>query len=380
MAANINDKFTETTNGGRPIPTELQIQKNIGAAQITVGSTGGWAVATAVHFIMYKKDAQGNKIDGSQTDWKGIVLDASTIGSLQLKAGADDIYPIGSVIVAAPTAAWADDVVEGLAVSHSQDGKLKNAAVKEALGADGNLVQTISETVGDGVVSGGIWSSTNLLANMTALVAYFDGLRVTSPAITSKVLTATRDTYVRLAKDGTISYAEVTVGAAEPTLPADTITISKLTTNATVVTANTSLNRGVVKAENIDFTTFQPTAFGAGTTSNKDTNTVVANIPNYNFIAGRKYLIFATMTMTVSLGGGAIWEAQVRVNSVNLRGYRISSRNGESGIQTGMTIMLLYTAPSTQTTSVDLFVTRLLNDNQLNVGAPTITVIPQAAA
>lgn len=254
MPASINDKFTETTNGGRPIPTELQVQKSIGAAQITVGSTGGWAVATAVHFIMYKKDGSGNKIDGTQTDWKGIVIDASTIGSLQLKAGTDDIYPIGSVIVAAPTAAWADDVVEGLAVSLNQDGTMKPTAVKTALGNDGNLVQTVDEMFSDTVTSGGLWTIlTGRNASMTSGVAYINGIRITFPAVASRTFTASKDTYVSVNGVGTLAYQEVVVGAAQPTVGAGYVFIAKITTDASNITASgiALLSRGAVNLNNM---------------------------------------------------------------------------------------------------------------------------------
>lgn len=130
MAANINDKFTETTNGSRPVPTTLTAILPSGASPgtATVGALTGWATATAVHFIIYTVDVNGNKVSGSQTDWKGIVS-GSTITGLVLKAGTNNGYSIGAVVEAAPTAAWADDVVEGLDVEHNQDGTHDNTLV-----------------------------------------------------------------------------------------------------------------------------------------------------------------------------------------------------------------------------------------------------------
>ncbi len=121
MAADITDKFTEATNGTRPVPTTLTAIKAVAAPSISCGALTGWPTATAVHFIIYTVDTSGKKVAGSQTDWKGIVS-GSTITNLTLKAGTDNGYSVGAVVEAAPTAAWADDVVEGIAVDHTQLG------------------------------------------------------------------------------------------------------------------------------------------------------------------------------------------------------------------------------------------------------------------
>lgn len=133
MAASINDKFTEATNGSRPVPTTLTALLPSGASPgtATCGALTGWPTATAVHFIIYTIDVNGNKVSGSQTDWKGIVS-GSTITGLVLKAGTNNGYSIGAVVEAAPTAAWADDLTEGIAVSLDQDGTLKAGAVDVA--------------------------------------------------------------------------------------------------------------------------------------------------------------------------------------------------------------------------------------------------------
>lgn len=123
MAASINDKFTETTNGSRPVPTTLTAILGSGASPgtATCGALTGWPTATAVHFIIYNIDVNGKKVTGSQTDWKGIVS-GNTLTGLTLKAGTNNGYSIGAVVEAAPTAAWADDLTEGLLLEHNQDG------------------------------------------------------------------------------------------------------------------------------------------------------------------------------------------------------------------------------------------------------------------
>lgn len=121
MAPAITDKFTEATNGTRPVPTTLTALRSVGAASITCAALTGWPTATAVHFMIYRIGTNGAKVAGSQTDWKGIVS-GSTITGLVLKAGTDLGDSVGAVVEAGPTAAWADDVTEGIAVDHSQTG------------------------------------------------------------------------------------------------------------------------------------------------------------------------------------------------------------------------------------------------------------------
>jgi len=121
MAANINDKFTQGTNGTRPVPDTLTAIKAIGAPSISCGALTGWPTATAVHFSIYNIDTSGNKVANSQTDWKGVVS-GTTITNLTLMAGTDNGYAVGAVVEAGPTAMWAKDMADGMIAEHEQDG------------------------------------------------------------------------------------------------------------------------------------------------------------------------------------------------------------------------------------------------------------------
>ena len=132
MAAGITDHFTEATNGTRPVPTTLTAIKAIGAPSITCNALTGWPTVTAVHFIIYNTNADGTKTANSQSDWKGIVS-GNTITNLTLKAGTDNGYGIGAVVECAPTAAWADDMADGILLHANQDGSLIGSAVRTAL-------------------------------------------------------------------------------------------------------------------------------------------------------------------------------------------------------------------------------------------------------
>jgi len=129
MAANINDKFNESTTNARPVAATTTAIKTIGATTLTVDSLADWPTDTAVHFTMFEIDANNKEVANTRTDWKAIKTSATTLGTLTLQAGTDREYPIGSKVICAPTAAWADDLVEGLLVSHDQDGTLKTDSV-----------------------------------------------------------------------------------------------------------------------------------------------------------------------------------------------------------------------------------------------------------
>ncbi len=132
MAAAITDLFNEPTTTTRPDAGALTAQKLIGAASITVDTTAGWPTATAVHFVIYQVTAAGVRVEGTQTEWKGIVTSSTAIGTLTLQAGTDQVYPIGSKVICTPTAAWGDDLVEGILTHADQDGTLKAGAVDNA--------------------------------------------------------------------------------------------------------------------------------------------------------------------------------------------------------------------------------------------------------
>jgi hypothetical protein len=102
------------------VPTTLTANRTIGATSISCAALTGWNSGT-VHFVIYSVDTAGKKVAGSQMDCKGIVS-GTTISSLQYKAGTDAGHSIGAVVQAAPTAAWADDMTDGMLAEHSATG------------------------------------------------------------------------------------------------------------------------------------------------------------------------------------------------------------------------------------------------------------------
>lgn len=116
------DKFNKVLSGTtRPVATTLSAQKLVGANSFTVAAATGWETTTAVHGIMYRTDANGDKVAGSQIDWKGDVS-GTTVSNVVITAGTDDTYAVGTTVELAPTAAWGDDMATGILVEHRQDG------------------------------------------------------------------------------------------------------------------------------------------------------------------------------------------------------------------------------------------------------------------
>ena len=137
----ITDKFHKASNGTRAEATTLTAQKALAASSISTAALNGWPTDTPVNFQLYTTDTQNNIVPGSQSDWVGIVS-GTTITQLQLTGGSDSIYPIGTIVVCLPTSDWADSLVEGLLVSHDQDGTLIAGAVDNAAVLASNVVTT----------------------------------------------------------------------------------------------------------------------------------------------------------------------------------------------------------------------------------------------
>lgn len=146
MAA--SDKFRQPTASTRPSTATLTAQKLIGAASITVDTTAGWTTATGTDFVIYQVDANGDKIAATQTDWVGDVSSSTSVTNLTLKAGTDQVYPVGSKVIATPTAAWGDSLVEGILVEHNQDGTHGNVTA-DTLVVDGTTTLTGNLDIND---------------------------------------------------------------------------------------------------------------------------------------------------------------------------------------------------------------------------------------
>jgi hypothetical protein len=104
----------------------------------------------------------------------------------------------------------------------------------------------------DYVASGLVWTAdaagSTKNASMTSGVIYILGKRLTLAAVTARVFTASKDTYIDVSDngDGTglITYNEVTNNAASPALSTNNIRIGIIVTGATNIAAAGSVNQG----------------------------------------------------------------------------------------------------------------------------------------
>lgn len=104
----------------------------------------------------------------------------------------------------------------------------------------------------DYVASGLVWSAdaagSTKNASMTSGVIYIAGRRLTLAAVTARVFTASKDTYIDVSDngDGTglITYNEVTNNAASPALSTGNVRIGIIVTGATTIATSGSVNQG----------------------------------------------------------------------------------------------------------------------------------------
>lgn len=122
----------------------------------------------------------------------------------------------------------------------------------DALGVPEDIVTRADETIGDFVASGMIWTDdTGLAADMSAGVAYINGLRLPVDAVSNHDFTASKDTYVDYGDNGVLDYNEVANGAAAPALAASHLRLARVVSGAADITSVTNyLNASVLVADN----------------------------------------------------------------------------------------------------------------------------------
>lgn len=124
MAASINDNFLKVGVAGTL--TSLSAPgHSIAGTTITVGSTTNWPTDTAVIFGIRQVDSGGELVPGTYTEWRGVVS-GSTLTSMVLMYGSDQIYPAGSTtqVFIPLSAARENRMIDALLVSHDQDGTM----------------------------------------------------------------------------------------------------------------------------------------------------------------------------------------------------------------------------------------------------------------
>lgn len=140
MAASTSDKFKKV--GSSTVTSLAAPGKALGATTITVGSTTNYPTDTGLVIAIRVVDSNGELVAGTYTEWGATVTSGT---SLSINAtpvyGSDQVYSAGSTTqVYLPVSSKAqNDLVDGILVSHNQDGTLKTNSVTTAAITDSNV-------------------------------------------------------------------------------------------------------------------------------------------------------------------------------------------------------------------------------------------------
>ena len=132
MSASTSDKFKKV--GAGTVTTLSAPGKALSATSITVGSTTNYPTDTGIVIAIRVVNANGELISGTYTEWSATVASGT---SLTIEAvpvyGSDQVYAAGSTTqVFIPTSAEAqNDLIDGILVSHDQDGTHKDNIITQ---------------------------------------------------------------------------------------------------------------------------------------------------------------------------------------------------------------------------------------------------------
>ncbi len=242
------------------LTTTLSADKGIGASSMTLNSATNWPTTTGVKASVYTLDSNGEIDPSTLCVYRGQVS-GSSITSLTLVEGTDQLHSAGAVVSLLFTATHWNDLVDGLtATALDQDGTLKAGAVDTtAVLADGVVTNAkmatdvkpytlMDENTFDHVASGCVWTGdaygSTRAASMTSGVVYINGQRVAINLVSARTFTASRDTYVDVGTDGVIDYNEVTNNAASPALASGHVRLAIIVTGASNIANVGSINQG----------------------------------------------------------------------------------------------------------------------------------------
>lgn len=132
--ASANDMFQKV---GRATATTLSAPGyTTGDSSVNIGSTTNWPTDTGVTFAIDVVDAAGERIAGTYNVFRGRVAGASQVDQVVYEGGdAHRSYPSGATTrVYILVSSYRDNrTVDGISVSHNQDGTIKGPSVVTAL-------------------------------------------------------------------------------------------------------------------------------------------------------------------------------------------------------------------------------------------------------
>ena len=283
MAANASDMFQKVA---RSTATTLSAPGyTVGATSINVASTSNWPADTGITFGIDEVDGNGNRIAGTYNIFRGTVGSATQLANLTYVGGdANRNYSAGATTRVYILVSYAREnrLVDGLLVSHDQDGTLKAGAVDNAAILASNVVETPKIKNANVTATKIDWASTGANAGIwweelgrTTLSSSSDTITVSSiPARKYLQIRAsyssvggTISAHIRFNNDGGANYAYqyATLGGAATSTTNDggiIITGAATSTNQHVVVDILNISN---KEKLSQFTRTEGNATGAGT-------------------------------------------------------------------------------------------------------------------
>jgi len=283
MTANANDMFQKVS---RSTATTLSAPGyTIGATSINVASTSNWPADTGITFAIDEVDGNGNRINGTYNIFRGTVGSATQLANLTYVGGdANRNYSAGATTRVYILVSYAREnrLVDGLLVSHDQDGTLKAGAVDNAAVLASNVVETPKIKNANVTATKIDWDSTGANAGIwweelgrTTLSSSSDTITVSSiPARKYLQIRAsyssvggTISAHIRFNNDGGANYAYqyATLGGTSTSATNDggvIITGAATSTNQHVVVDILNISN---KEKLSQFTRTEGNATGAGT-------------------------------------------------------------------------------------------------------------------
>lgn len=162
MAASNTDMFMKV---GRSTATTLSAPGyTVGDTSINVGSTTNWPTTTGITFAIDTIGSDGLRVAGTYNTFRGTVNSATQITNVVYVGGdANQNYSAGTTtrVYILAQSDWANRLVDGLLVSHDQDGTLK-ALTQTAVSSAVNEVSVTSSVTGEPPTIAPSGSDTNI--------------------------------------------------------------------------------------------------------------------------------------------------------------------------------------------------------------------------
>lgn len=118
--------------GANTVTTLAAPGKNLAATSINVGATTNYPTDTGIVVGIRVVDSNGTIVPGTYTEWNAVVASSTAITIEAVPVyGTDQVYPAGSLtqVFLMVSSSLHNQMVDGLLVSHNQDGTLKGGGV-----------------------------------------------------------------------------------------------------------------------------------------------------------------------------------------------------------------------------------------------------------